>query len=106
MCAKVQYTVEYRGMLDIYIYYHQGKMLVDISGQCQASFYMCYKRVGRVHVLNRPACSADVSPNESNWLIMRRRVRQWRPQNVEQLKVLCPNILPAKLQHLVSSVSK
>ena len=64
----------------------------------------------RVHVLDRPAYSLDLSPIENVWHIMKRRIRQWRPRTVEQLKSCrhqeWAKIPLAKLQQLISSVSK
>ena len=37
----------------------------------------------KVSVLDWPACSLDLSPIESVWRIMTRRIRQQRPQTVE-----------------------
>lgn len=39
-----------------------------------------------VWVLNRPACSPDLSPIENVWRIMKHKIWSRRPQTVEQLK--------------------
>ena len=52
------------------------------AGKCQASSAQVttvWLRRHRVHVLDRPACSPDLSPIENVWCIMR-RIRQQRPQ--------------------------
>uniref|UniRef100_A0A3B4CCP3 Tc1-like transposase DDE domain-containing protein n=1 Tax=Pygocentrus nattereri TaxID=42514 RepID=A0A3B4CCP3_PYGNA len=44
-------------------------------------------RSKRVQVLDRPACSPDLSPTENVWHIMKHKKRQRRPRTVEQLKL-------------------
>ena len=67
-------------------------------------------RSKRVQVLDWPACSPDLSPIENVWSIMKRKIQQWRPRTVEQLKLYIKQewerIPPEKLQKLVSSVPK
>ncbi len=40
----------------------------------------------RVQVLNWAACSPDLSPIENSWCIIKRKIRQRRPQTLQQLE--------------------
>ncbi len=60
-----------------------------ISRQCQLSFCMAttaWFRRDRVNVLDRLACSPDLTPIENVWPVMKRRIRQRQSQTAEHPK--------------------
>ncbi len=61
----------------------------------------------RVRVLNWPSCSPDLSPIENIWSIIKRKIRQRRPQTLQQLETYIrqewDQIPTPKLQKLITS---
>ncbi len=64
-------------------------------------------RSRRVRVLNWPACSPDLSPIENIWCILKRKIRQRRPQTLQQLETYIrqewDQIPTPKLQKFINS---
>ncbi len=64
----------------------------------------------RVRVLNWPACSLDLSPIENIWCIIKRKIRQRRPQTLQRLETYIrqewDQIPTPKLQKLITSMPR
>ncbi len=64
----------------------------------------------RVQLLNWPACSPDLSPIENIWHIIKRKIRQRRPQTLQQLETYIrqewDQIPTPKLQKLITSMPR
>ncbi len=67
-------------------------------------------RSRRVRVLNWPACSPDLSPIESIWRNIKWKIRQRRPQTLQQpetyIRQEWDQIPTAKLQKLITSMPR
>ncbi len=72
-----------------------------------AAITTAWLRSRRVRVLNWPACSPDLSPIENIWCIIKRKIRQRRPQTLQQLETYIrqewDQIPTPKLQKLITS---
>ncbi len=66
-----------------------GKALCISAGQCKphtAAITTAWLRSRRVQVLIWPACSPHLSPIENIWCIVKWKIRQRRPQTLQQLE--------------------
>ncbi len=75
-----------------------------------AAITTAWLRSRRVRVLNWPACSPDLSPLENIWRIIKRKIRQRRPQTLQQLETYIrqewDKIPTPKLQKLITSMPR
>ncbi len=75
-----------------------------------AAITTAWLRSRRVRVLNWPACSPDLSPIENIWRIIKRKIRQRRPQTLQQLETYIrqewDQIPTAKFQKLITSMPR
>ncbi len=75
-----------------------------------AAITTAWLRSRRVRVLNWPACSPDLSPIEKFWCIIKRKIRQRRPQTFQQLEIYIrqewDQIPTPKLQKLITSMPR
>ncbi len=75
-----------------------------------AAITTAWLRSRRVRVLNWPACSPDLSPIENIWRIIKRKIRQRRPQTLQQLETYIrqewDQIPTPKLQKLKTSMPR
>ncbi len=58
----------------------------DIAKPHTAAITTAWLHSRRVQVLNWPACSLDLSTIENIWRIIQRKIRQRRPQTLQQLE--------------------
>ncbi len=75
-----------------------------------AAITTAWLRSRRVQVLNWPACSPDLSPIDNIWCIIKRKIRQSRPQTLQQLETCIrqewDQIPKPKLQKLITSMPR
>ncbi len=75
-----------------------------------AAITTAWLRSRRVRVMNWPACSPDLSPIENIWCIIKRKIRQRRPQTLQQLETCIrqewDQIPTPKLQTLITSMPR
>ncbi len=75
-----------------------------------AAITTAWLRSRRVRVLNWPACSPDLSPIENIWRIIKRKIRQRRPQTLQQLETYIrqewDQIPTPKLHKLITSMPR
>ncbi len=74
-----------------------------------AAITTAWIRNRRVQVVNWPACSPDLSPIENIWRIITRKIRQRRPQTLQQLENYIRqkwDQIPLKLQKLITSMPR
>ncbi len=89
-----------------------GKALCISAGQCKTTYCRAittaWLRSRRVHVLNWPEYSPDISPIENIWRIIKQKICQRRPQTLQQLKIYIrqewDQIPTPKLQKLITSM--
>ncbi len=89
----------------------QGRTCVfqqDNAKPHTAAITTAWLRSRRVRVLNWPACSPDLSPIENIWRIIKWKIRQRRPQTLQQLETYIrqewDQIPTPKLQRLITSM--
>ncbi len=75
-----------------------------------AAITTVWLRSRRVRVLNWPACSPDLSPIENIWHIIKRKIRQRRPQTLQQLETYIrqewDQVPTPKLQKRITSMPR
>ncbi len=75
-----------------------------------AAIATAWLRSRRVRVLNWPACSPDLSPIENIWHIIKQKIRQRRPQTLQQLETYIrqkwDQFPTPKLQKIITSMPR
>ncbi len=75
-----------------------------------AAITTAWLRSRRVRMLNWPTCSPDLSPIDNIWRIIKRKIRQRRPQTLQQLETYIrqewDQIPTPKLQKRITSMPR